>query len=156
MEDSGNFTWGENLNSNPMPEDSVTCELSMSQPLNQWQLCRVFYLFLREHFKSSDRAHTLAPSLKLDPINSAKFSTNILGRDRVSITLTLKSTTKFLLLIFDTTAKGRRKITQVHDKNQMPFLLTQNFFIWGMLVLFLFHDSSIAIYNKFYNRENFS
>lgn len=35
-------------------------------------------------------------------------------------------------------------------------VLTQNFFIWGMLVLFLFHDSSIAIYNKFYNRENFS
>lgn len=51
----------------------------------------------------------LAPSLKLDPINSAKFSTNILGI--CIFILTLQFTTKILLPISDTTApKGRRKI----------------------------------------------
>lgn len=86
-----------------------TYELSISQPRNQWQLCWVLHLFLGGYCKSSARAHTLAPSLKLDPINSAKFSTNIL-ETRIFIILTLQSTTKILLPISDTTAKGRRKI----------------------------------------------
>lgn len=109
LEDNGIFTWGEHLNNNPVPEDSVTCELSVPQLLNQWQLCRGFYLFLWEHCKTSDRAHTLVQNLKLDPINSAKFSTNILGNP-VFIILPLQSQNRISLLISNTIAKRRRKI----------------------------------------------
>lgn len=140
---------------NSMPEAPMAWveRVSASQLLNQLQPPSTF----SSGSTISWQAHTSAPGLKLDPINRAQFPDNIL---RTCIyCLTFKTQSELVASYFWYYIKVRIKMMRKPRfvlKIKLHVFVTQNFFYLRYACLFLFHDSSIAIYNKFYNRENFS
>lgn len=72
--DNGIFTRRQALDSNPRPQDSVTCEWSTSQLLNQWQLCQGFYLFFWEHRANQMAELTLQHQIKAGLSQQGQFS----------------------------------------------------------------------------------